>query len=63
MTDNTDKVKIMIKNALADGRLSRSDSDLIRNAVYYTGKVTGEKARLWRELQARVSNGEVILEN
>ncbi|MGY6529353.1 MAG: hypothetical protein ACXITR_05440 [Cyanobacterium sp.] len=63
MTDNTDKVKNMIENALIDRRLNRKDSDLIRNAIYGEGMVTGEKMRLWRELQIKVTNGEILLEN
>jgi len=62
MTDNIDKIKTMIDNALADRRLSR-DSNLIRNAIYSDGMVTREKIRLWRELQTKVTNGEILLEN
>ncbi|AUC61545.1 hypothetical protein AA637_10435 [Cyanobacterium sp. HL-69] len=63
MTDNIDKIKTMIDNALADRRLSRQDSNLIRNAIYSDGMVTREKIRLWRELQTKVTNGEILLEN
>ncbi|MBE9222421.1 hypothetical protein IQ215_06895 [Cyanobacterium stanieri LEGE 03274] len=63
MTDNIDKIKIMIDTALIDKRLNRKDSNLIRNAIYNDGQVTKEKIRLWRELQAKVTNGEILLEN
>ncbi|AFZ46970.1 hypothetical protein Cyast_0999 [Cyanobacterium stanieri PCC 7202] len=63
MIDNTDKIKKIIDNALADGRLNRKESELIRNAVYNDGLITGEKAKLWRELQKKVTNGEILLEN
>jgi len=62
MTENNDKIKAMIENALADGRLNTKESEMIRNAIYDDGKVTGETARLWRELQKKVTNAEIMLE-
>jgi len=62
MTNSNDKIKAMIENALADGRLNVKDSEMIRNAVYSDGKMTEKKARLWRELQTKVTNAEIMLE-
>lgn len=45
--DNT-KLRQVIENALADGRLSRAESDMIKKTFYADKKVTPEEARLWR---------------
>ncbi|MGI0483437.1 hypothetical protein ACN4EE_21975 [Geminocystis sp. CENA526] len=62
MTEDINKLKKMIENALADGRLSRAESEMIKRAIYEDNVVTPEEAQLWRELQQKVTDGEVILE-
>jgi hypothetical protein len=59
--DNT-KLRQVIENALADGRLSRAESDMIKKTFYADKKVTPEEARLWRELQQKVTEGEILLD-
>lgn len=63
MTEDINKLKKMIENALADGRLSRAESDMIKKAIYEDNIVTPQEAQLWRELQQKVTDGEVILES
>ena len=62
MPEDTSKIKNMIENALADGRLSREESELIKKAIYADKKVTPEEAKLWRELQDLINQGEVLLD-
>lgn len=62
MTEDINKLKKMIENALADGRLSRAESEMIKRAIYEDNIVTPTEAQLWRELQQKVTDGEVILE-
>ncbi len=62
MSDNIPKLKQMIENALADGRLSRQESDMIKNEIYADNQVSHEEAELWRELQDKVANGEILLD-
>lgn len=62
MSEDTNKIKKMIENALADGRLSRAESNMIKQAIYEDKIVTPEEAQLWRELQQLVTEGEILLE-
>lgn len=62
MTEDINNLKKMIENALADGRLSRAESEMIKKAIYEDHIVSPEEAQLWRELQQKVTDGEVILE-
>ncbi|NCO75342.1 MAG: tellurite resistance TerB family protein [Cyanobacteria bacterium] len=62
MTEDNTKLKQMIANALADGRLSQAESQMIKNAIYEDKIVTPEEAQLWRELQQKVTDGEILLD-
>ncbi|WP_017293049.1 hypothetical protein [Geminocystis herdmanii] len=63
MTEDINKLKKIIENALADGRLSRAESEMIKKTIYEDNIVTPEEAQLWRELQQKVTDGEIILES
>ena len=62
MSENIHKVKKIIEYALADGRLSREESDMILKAIYADKKVSPEEAKLWRELQDKINQGEIALD-
>ncbi|AFZ54799.1 hypothetical protein VKI21_05915 [Cyanobacterium aponinum UTEX 3222] len=59
MSEDTQKLRKMIENALADGVLSRAESEMIKREIYADKKVTPEEARLWQDLQRKISDGEV----
>ena len=52
----------MIEWVLADGRLSRFESEVIRAAIYQDKMLSPEKARLLRELQQKIWEGEIQLD-
>lgn len=56
-------IKVMIDRALADGRLSRQESDAIKIAIYADKKVTPEEAKLFRILQEKIWQGEVLIDD
>jgi hypothetical protein len=62
MSEDISKIQNIIKRALADGRLSRQESETIKAAIYADKKVTKEEAQLWRELQDKIWQGEVLLD-
>ncbi|BAQ64527.1 hypothetical protein [Geminocystis sp. NIES-3709] len=62
MSDDINKIKKIINNALADGRLSRAESEMIKKAIYQDNIVTPEEVQLWRELQEKVAEGEILLD-
>lgn len=62
MSEDTSNVRKMIENALADGRLSSYESKVIKEAIYSDKKFTAEEAQLWRELQDKVNQGEILLD-
>jgi hypothetical protein len=61
MNDNNSKIKNMIERALADGVLSRAESEMIKSAIYADKRVSKEESQLWRELQDKIWQGEVII--
>lgn len=62
MSDNISKIKQVIDHALADGRLSKKESESIKRAIYANDQVTPEEAQLWRELQDKIVTGEILLD-
>jgi hypothetical protein len=62
MLEDTSKVRQAIERALADGYLSRAESDTIKTAMYQDKQVTKEECKLFRELQQKIGQGEVILD-
>ena len=60
--EDTQKLKEVIANAIADGRLSRKESLVIKRAIYQDKKVTRQEARLWRELQMKIVSAEILLD-
>ena len=60
--EDTQKLKEIIANAIADGRLSRKESLVIKRAIYQDKKVTRQEARLWRELQMKIVSAEILLD-
>jgi hypothetical protein len=61
MEDNS-KVERMIERALADGKLSRQESDQIKTAIYADKKVTPAEAKMFRLLQDKIWKGEVSID-
>lgn len=61
MSENLEKIKKLIERALADGVLSREETEMIRQAIYEDKKVTPEEMKLWRELQKLISDGEILI--
>jgi hypothetical protein len=61
MEDNS-RVEKMIQSALADGRLSRQESDTIKSAIYADKKVTPEEAKMFRLLQDKIWQGEIQID-
>ncbi|MBP0019214.1 MAG: hypothetical protein J7647_16890 [Cyanobacteria bacterium SBLK] len=57
------KVKETIERALADGCLSRQESQSIKRAMYADGKVSPEECELWRQLQDKIWKGEIYLDS
>lgn len=57
----TDKIKEIIERALADGMLSKAESDIIKRAIYAKGHVLPEQIELFRQLQEKVWQGQVLL--
>lgn len=60
--EEIEKIQQMIDNAIADGRLSYQESEMIRIAIYKNNKITREKVILWRELQMKIVSAEVLLD-
>lgn len=58
----TDKIKEIMERALADGMLSKAESDIIKRAIYAKGQVIPEQIELFRQLQEKVWHGQVLLE-
>jgi hypothetical protein len=57
-----EQIRRMIQRALADGRLSRQESEAIKVAIYSDGKVTPEEVKMFRELQDKVWKGEIMID-
>lgn len=62
MEEDTSKVRKAIERALADGYLSSAESDQIKSAIYEDKQVTKEECKLFRELQQKIWQGEVIID-
>ena len=60
--DELNTIRKTIENALADGRLSSQESEMIKRAIYKDKRVTKEEAALWRELQIKVAKGEISID-
>ena len=60
--NDINQIKKIIENALADGRLSAQESEMIKRAIYQDKRVTKEEAALWRELQVQVAKGEILID-
>ena len=58
-----DQIKAKIERALADGSLSRLESEAIKAAIYRDKKFSPEEAQLFRELQDKIWKGEVMIED
>jgi hypothetical protein len=54
MSNDINKIKKMIENALTDGVLSRQESEDIKNAILADKKVTQAETKLWQELQTKM---------
>jgi len=62
MPEDTSKVRQAIERALQDGYLSREESDNIKRTIYQDKQVTQEECKLFRELQQKIWQGEIILD-
>lgn len=60
--EHSSKVAQTIQRALADGRLSRWESDNIKAAIYADKKVTPEELKMFRLLQDQIWKGEVSID-
>ena len=58
-----ESIRRKIEQALADGKLSKLESEAIKAAIYANKQVSPEEAELFRELQAKIWQGEVQLDN
>lgn len=58
-----EQIRAMVERALADGRLSRLESEAIKNAIYADKIVTREEAKLLRELHEKIWTGEIIFDD
>lgn len=56
-------IQLMIDRALADGILTKSESETIKSAIYSDRKVSIEEARLLRLLNEKIWKGEILLDN
>ena len=63
MDTDSQKVKDMIERALADGRLSREERDMIEAAINADNVVTEEESKLFRELQQQVFEGDILIDD
>jgi hypothetical protein len=57
------EIKVAIERALSDGKLSRLESETIKNAIYADKKVTPEEAHLFSILQEKIWQGEVLIDD
>jgi hypothetical protein len=57
------QIQVAIERALADGRLSRLESEAIKTAIYADKKVTPEEAHLFSLLQEKIWQGEVLIDD
>ncbi len=60
--EDTSKLKTMIERALADGKLSRQESDDIKAVIYADKKVTPAEAQFFREIQDKIWQGEISID-
>lgn len=58
-----ERLKIIIERSLADGRLSRLESEIIRTAIYHNKTVTRQETELFRQLQEKIWQGEVAIDD
>ena len=56
-------IQMLIDRALADGILTKRESDVIKGAIYSDKKVTPEEAKLLRLMNEKVWKGEILLDN
>jgi hypothetical protein len=56
-------IRLMIERAMVDGILSREESEAIKAAIYADKKVTREEAEIFRLLQQKVWECEIIIED
>jgi uncharacterized membrane protein YebE (DUF533 family) len=61
MEGDATKIRNMIERALADGVLSRAESEMIKSAINADKKVSKEETHLWTELQNKIWTGEVVI--
>jgi len=58
-----EKLKAVVEQAIADGKLTKAEIDAIRVQIHSNGHVTVEELELCRELMAeKVRTGEVVFE-
>jgi hypothetical protein len=57
-----ESIRRKIEQALADGKLSRLESEAIKAAIYADKQVSPEEAELFRELQDKIWQGEVQID-
>ncbi|MBD2576834.1 hypothetical protein H6G50_03960 [Oscillatoria sp. FACHB-1406] len=57
------QIQKTIDRALADGKLSRDERDIIFSAIYGHKKVTPQESKLWRVLQQKIWYGEVQIDS
>ncbi|NER83633.1 MAG: hypothetical protein F6K42_29625 [Leptolyngbya sp. SIO1D8] len=56
------RVQTLVEQASSDGRLSRDEDDVILAAIVSSQSPTAEMCGLFRSLQERVWDGELILD-
>ncbi len=63
MDTDSQKIKALIEQALADGSLSREEDEMIKAAIAADNVVTEEEMKLYRELQQQVFEGDIKIED
>ncbi len=63
MDADTNKIKKIIERALADGRLSQQEDEDIKAAIRSDRKITQEAMKLYRELQQKIFEGEILIDD
>ncbi len=61
MSEEKSKVAQIIEEAIADGVLSRAESERIKAAIKEDNLVTKEEIELWNQLQRQIAEGEITI--
>ena len=57
-----EQIRQLVKQALADKKLSKLESEAIKTAIYADHHVSPEEAAVFRELQDKIWKGEIQID-